>query len=85
MKNKLKDSLLEISFVLLLARFLYAGTSISDAVVLISLVISIVYTKYYLRKEADIQDEAATNELNELKRRVDALSMSAGLRSGQKK
>lgn len=85
MKINLKDYLLELSFLILLIRFLIMGTSISDAIVLITLVISIVYTKNYLRKEQKVVDETVYNEINDMKKKIDSLSMSFGLRRNDSK
>lgn len=85
MKINLKDYLLELSFLILLVRFLIMGTSISDAIVLITLVISIVYTKNYLRKEQQVVDETVSKEINEMKKKIDSLSMGLGLRRNDSK
>ena len=85
MKYNLKDYLLELSFVVLLLRFLVMGTSISDAMVLITLVISIVYTKNYLKKEKQTVDDAVLVDIENIKKKMDTLSVGMGLRRNDQK
>ena len=47
--------------------------------------ISIVYTKNYLRKEKQVVDETVTTEINDMKKKIDSLSMSLGLRRNDSK
>lgn len=78
--NKIKEYLLELSFLLVLVRFIATPSSVSDALVLIALVGSIVYTKSYLKSKTDIVDEMYRKEFDELKRKVEALTFQSGIK-----
>jgi hypothetical protein len=72
--NKIKDYLLEVSFLLVLARFVTTSPNISDSVVLISLVGAIVYVKSYLAQKTHDYTETQQKQLDELTRKVEALN-----------
>lgn len=56
--RSIKIPLFDACLIALLGKTFLTGNSIADALVLISLVISICYTKFYLgKKRADLTDE----------------------------
>lgn len=78
--DKIKGYLLELSFLLVLVRFIVTPSSISDALVLIALVGSIVYTKNYLKSKTDLVEETHRKEFDEFKRKVEALTFQSGIK-----
>ncbi len=78
--DKIKEYLLELSFLLVLIRFIAVPSSVSDALVLIALVGSIVYTKNYLKSKTDLVEENYRKEFDELKRKVEALTFQSGIK-----
>jgi hypothetical protein len=78
--DKIKGYLLELSFLLVLVRFIAVPSSISDALVLMTLVGSIVYTKNYLKLKQDAVAEKYEKEFDELKRKVEALTFQNGIK-----
>lgn len=72
--NKIKNYLLEVSFLLVLARFVSSQSTLSDAMVLMSLIAAIVYVKNYLTQKEEKQNETQQKQIDELTRKVEALS-----------
>jgi hypothetical protein len=78
--DKIKGYLLELSFLLVLLRFIATPSSISDALVLMTLVGAIVYTKNYLKIKENAVEEKYQKEFDELKRKVEALTFQSGIK-----
>ena len=77
----LRESLLEISFILFLLKgLLSADFSIALSLLLITLVVSIVYTKSYLYKKKIEDREEIEAKVEEVKRRLDAINLSMGIK-----
>ena len=59
-----------------------AGSTIADALVLISLVVSVCYTKYYLgKKKADLTDEQ-NKQLEDLSQKMKNVLAGQSLKRG---
>lgn len=89
--NKIVEYLLEVSFIAVLIRCLVLGAGIGDAIIGISLVISIVYKNYYLHKSKidekeaiykEIEDHklATTKEIDDLKGAVTSMKLNTSMK-----
>jgi len=77
-----KSYLFELCLVGLLVKTMIAGSTIADALVLISLVVSIAYTKYYLgKKKADLTDEQ-NKQLEDLAQKMKNVLAGQSLKRG---
>jgi hypothetical protein len=76
---QLKNYLLEASFLALLVYTLINGVEIGAALVLISLVSSMGYDKFLNKSKID-QNEALRKEIDEIKSKVNSLSIDKSLR-----
>lgn len=78
----LKLPLFEACLVALLGKTFLAGNTIADALVLISLVVSICYAKHYLgKKKADLTDEQV-EKLEKLDKTVSSLMAVNSIKRG---
>jgi hypothetical protein len=78
--NKIKEHIFELAMLAVLIRSFIAGASISDALVLITLVLSIVYTKSYLnRKKLDIEAEVLA-DIKAVKEQLNMIKLDKGIR-----
>jgi hypothetical protein len=78
--NKIKEHLFELAMLAILVRSFITGASISDALVLITLVISIVYTKFYMnRKKLDIASDII-DDVKGLKEQISMMKLDKGIR-----
>lgn len=75
----LKSNLFEVAFIALLVRFIVSGTSMSDALVLLGLIASIVYVKHFLTKHKTEKSDETTLRLEEMERVVSSLAIKVGL------
>lgn len=81
--ESLRKSLLEISFILFLIKGLISSEfSIALSLLLITLVVSIVYTKFYLYKSIMDDKQDIRDEMEELKRKLDSINLSLGIKRG---
>lgn len=77
-----KSYLFELCLVVLLVKTMAAGSTIADALVLISLVVSICYAKHYLGdKKADLTDEQV-EKLEKLDKTVSSLMAVNSIKRG---
>ncbi len=78
--NKIKEHLFELAMLAVLLRSFIAGASISDALVLITLIISIVYTKSFIfRKKVDVESEIVA-DVKALKEQLSMIKLDKGIR-----
>jgi hypothetical protein len=77
--TKLKEYLLEISFIALLLKCLIFNLDIAASLLLITLVLSIVYTKYFLNKEKQTYSDEVKEEMKEINSKINSLSIKAGI------
>ena len=85
MKNFLKDYFLETAFALLLIRALITGSSFPESLIAISLIVSICYIKHYLIKQKAELTSELEQEVDTMKKKVDAIAFNVGLKREQKK
>lgn len=76
--EKIISKLFEVAFIALLVRSFLAGPSISDAMVLMSLVAAII-VKQYLAKGKTNSEEVFAQKIEDLTSKVNALSMKQGV------
>jgi len=80
--QKVKPYLFELCLIGLLVKTMLAGSTIADALVLISLVVSVCYTKYYLgKKKADLTDEQ-NKQLEDLSQKMKNVLAGQSLKRG---
>jgi hypothetical protein len=80
--EKMKSYLFEACLVGLLIKSMVTGSTIADALVLISLVISITYAKHYLVKpNVELSEEQAT-KLKEVESKVNNLMAANSIKRG---
>ena len=80
--EKLKAHLLELSFILILVKSLITEISLPSALIMITLVISIVYTKYFLVDKQTIQSDATKAELETVNKKLNSLMLAVGMKRG---
>lgn len=79
--EKIKGYLFELSLLAIMGRSFLTGPTISDALVIITMVGAILYTKEFLNKKK-IDDKAEIREeLRVLKNEIAALKLDRGIRS----
>ena len=78
--NKLKENLFEIFLCLYSIRSFVVGPTISDALIAIFLIISIVYTKNYLRKEEVSDKESIVKDIEAMKQQIAKLNLDQGIK-----
>ena len=79
--QSLKDNLFELAFFAVLIRFLTRDTALNEALVLICLIVTTTYVKNYLQKKLSDQEKVTLNErIDQLERRVNAVSINNGLK-----
>lgn len=78
--NKIVEYLLEVSFIAVLIRCLVLGAGIGDAIIGISLVISIVYKNYYLHKSKIDEKDAIYKEIDDLKGAVTSMKLNTSMK-----
>lgn len=71
--NKLSNYGLELAFLAILIRMLILGTGIGEAIVAISLVISITYKKFYLNHKMIEDKEEIMKEIDSIKGAISSL------------
>lgn len=71
--DKLSNYGLELAFLAILIRMLLLGTGIGEAIVAISLVISITYKKFYLGHKKIEDKEQIMNEIDSIKGAISSL------------
>lgn len=76
---QVKNYLLEASFTALLVYVLCTGVSVGAALVLVSLVGSMAYDKFLTREKIETS-EAMLKDIEDLKNKVNTLSLEKGLR-----
>ena len=78
--DKIKEHLFELAMLAILLRSFIAGASISDALVLITLIVSIVYTKSFIfRKKVDVETEIVA-DVKALKEQLNMIKFDKGIR-----
>jgi hypothetical protein len=77
--SKITEYLLELSFIAVLLRCLAFGATMGDAVICISLVISITYKNYYIIKNKIDDKEEIYKQLEDLKSAITSVKLNAGL------
>ena len=78
--DKIKEHLFELAMLAILIRSFIAGASMADALVLITLVLSIVYTKSYLqRNKLDIEAEVLV-VIKAVKEQLNMIKLDKGIR-----
>jgi uncharacterized membrane protein len=80
--EKLKAHLLELSFILILIKSLITEISLPSALIMITLVISIVYTKYFLVDKNKIHSDATKEELETVNKKLNTLMLAVGMKRG---
>lgn len=78
--EKIKEHLFELAMLAVLLRSFIAGATMADALVLITLVVSIVYTKSYLsRKKVDVE-LSIVEDVKGLKEQLQMIKLDKGIR-----
>lgn len=72
--EKIKSHLFEALLVTLLVKTMLAGSTFADAAVLVSLVVSICYTKHYLEKKKVSLDDEQLLRLDTVEKKVNTLT-----------
>lgn len=75
---QIKDYLLEIAFLFLLGRIIMVGASMGEAIAVVSLVLSMAYNKW-LNKTADTRYESLYKDIEDMKSKINSLSLDKGL------
>lgn len=78
--DKLKENLFEIFLLLYSIRSFAVGPSISDALIAITLVISIVYIKNFLKKEKIEDKESLSKDIDMLKQELAKIKLDRGIK-----
>lgn len=78
--NKLKENLFEVFLCLYSVRSFVVGPTLSDALIAVSLIISIVYAKSYLTKDKISDKEALDKELDAIKQSLAKLNLDNGIK-----
>ena len=78
--DKLKQNLFEIFLLLYSIRSFAVGPTLSDALIAIILVISIVYIKYHLKKDELNDKEELSKDLDMLKQEIAKLKLNNGIK-----
>ncbi len=78
--NKLKDNLFELFLCLFSLRSFIVGPTFSDAMIAICLIISIVYTKNYLKKGALSENDAMVKEFDLIKQEIAKIKLDQGIK-----
>ena len=77
-----KSYLFELCLIALLVKTMISGSTIADALVLISLVVSICYAKHYLgKKETNLNDEQA-EKLEQVSKNLNSLMAINSIKRG---
>lgn len=80
--QKAKEYLFELCLVGLLLKTMVAGATIPDSLVLISLVVSVCYAKYYLgQKAADLTQEQV-EKIEDSSRKINGLIAAQAFKRG---
>lgn len=80
--KRAKEYLFELCLVVLLIKTMATGSTIADALVLISLVVSICYAKHYLGKKKDELNEEQTEKLEQLSKNLQSLMAINSIKRG---
>ena len=72
--DKVKSHLFEALLVILLAKTMFSENTYADAAVLVSLVVSICYTKHYLEKKKVSLDDEQLLRLDTVEKKVNTLT-----------
>lgn len=80
--QKAKEYLFELCLVGLLLKTMVAGATIADSLVLISLVVSVCYAKYYLGQKAADLTESQVEKLEDASRKVNNLIAAQTFKRG---
>lgn len=80
--TKLKEHLLELSFILILIKSLITEISLPSALIMITLVISIVYTKYFLVDKDKLQSDSTKGEIETINKKLNSLMLAVGMKRG---
>lgn len=80
--TKLKENLLELSFILILIKSLITEISLPSALILITLVISIVYTKHFLVDKDKTQSDSTKAEMEAVNKKLNSLMLAVGMKRG---
>lgn len=80
--SKVKEHLFEACLVALLGRSMLIEPSIASALIVISLVVSICYTKHYLAKKAADLTESQVEKLEDASKKVNGLIAANAFKRG---
>ena len=78
--NKIKENLFELGIFAFMCRSFVVGPSVSDALVLISLIISIVYVKHFLNRNKLLVEESVISDIKMLKEELNKIKLDKGIR-----
>lgn len=75
----LKEHLMELALVGLLFRSILVGAGIGDSIAIVSIVLSMAYTKFLNKEKIDATEEIQ-KKLEDLTNKVQSISLDRGLR-----
>lgn len=78
--EKISQNLFELATLCFMLRSFVVGPNISDALILISLIISIVYTKNYLNRNKLDLEKATYEDIKMIKNELSMLKLDRGLK-----
>lgn len=77
---KIKENLFEVFLCLYSLRSFIVGPTISDAIIAIFLILSIVYIKNYLKKDSINDKEIIQKDIQQLKQEIAKITLDRGIR-----
>lgn len=80
--EKLKAHFFELCLVALLIKTMIAGSTLADALVLISLVVSVCYAKHYLVKQKADLTEDQSKLIKDMEAKVNHLTLGQSFKRG---